>query len=98
MIDSRTKATAAGLVSRVCADSALATIWSAMSAMPPERASRARLSKRLAHRLERLGKRAEQRQRGDQRRLVRRDLLADDRPHRMADEMRPGDAEAAHRA
>ena len=43
MIDSRTKATAAGLVSRVCAESALATIWSAMSDMPPERASLARL-------------------------------------------------------
>ena len=96
MIDSRTKATAAGLVSRVCADSALATIWSAISDMPPERASLARFGKRLAGRVGRLGQRAEQRQRGNQRRLVRGDLLADDRAHRMADEMRLGDAEAAH--
>ena len=96
MIDSRTKATAAGLFSRGLrrqrvGDDLVGNVGDAARSRQPRA-----VEQPLARRLRRLGKRAEQRQRGDQLRLVRRDLLADDGAHRMADEMRPGDAEAAH--
>ena len=75
----------------VCAESALATIWSAISAMPPERASRRALGKRLARSrppARRARRTAPASATSDG--CVGGDHLADDGAHRMADEMRPG--------